>query len=334
MAEDRGSISFFATYRPPVALEIYSTPYRVGSSSGQNERCITDGEFYNYNGKAIRKADLKKMLEHPKMATESGAKPDDVDSGRVTGGLVFVSERTDGLETLHIAVRFNDNTVKVVNFAEVYGTCKEARLEDCGCISGDYIYYVSTKYDPGQPHQPWNSVFQTQLSTGKTQRLTPPGQADFSLSISPDGSKLAVASLEKKAGGWCVEIEDLETNIFVIDLDVPLERDLVVTDGGWPTWGSNDVLFFHRNIEKVKMQKSWGVFRINVDEGTKSVIRVTPENISAVTPAAIDDTTVAVATMRKSSGFGDQRTIEQYRHIEVFKVPIVRLMIQTWSLLG
>ncbi|KAL2943608.1 Tol-Pal system protein TolB, partial [Bienertia sinuspersici] len=146
-------------------------------------------------------------------------------------------------------------------------------------------------------------------------------QADFSPAISPNGRKLAVASLQDKLGGWCGEIEDLQTNIFVIDLADPSNRDLVVIDGGWPSWGSDNILFFHHNIEKVEMKKRWGVFYINVDEGLESdMIRVTPEDISAITPAAIDATTVAVATIRKPSGFGEERNDEQYRHIEVFAV--------------
>ena len=138
-------------------------------------------------------------------------------------------------------------------------------------------------------------------------------------SVSPDGTKLAVASFEGKDGGWCGEIEDLQTNIIVINLDDPSERKMVVRDGGWPTWGSNDTLFFHRNIEKVKMAKRWGVFKVNISEGSKSETRITPENINAITPAAIDANTVVVATIRQPSKFGDNREEAQYRHIGVFE---------------
>jgi len=37
-----------------------------------------------------------------------------------------------------------------------------------------------------------------------------------------------------------------------------------------------------------------------------------------VTPAAIDETKVAVATIRQKSEFTDVRTKTQYRHIEIF----------------
>ncbi|KNA07452.1 hypothetical protein SOVF_171710 [Spinacia oleracea] len=312
MGESRGSISFFATYRPPVALDILSLPYPLNSSSDKNQLLLTDGDSYNYNGQAISPEGLKKMLLHPNLASKSN---------HVVSGLIFVSERSQGLETLHIALRFKDDTVKVFNFAELYGTFNGARLEDHGSIAGDYIVYISTMEDPGLFHQPWTAVFRTHLITGVTERLTPKGQIDFSPSVSPDGRKIAVASFEGKSGGWCGEIEDLDTNIVVFDVENPSKsRKLVVKDGGWPTWGSNDILFFHRNTEKVEMAKHWGVFQVNIND-SKQLKRVTPENINAITPAAIDATTVAVATIREPSKFGQIRQETQYRHIEVFKVP-------------
>jgi hypothetical protein len=56
-------------------------------------------------------------------------------------GLVFVSERDDGLETLYIAVRFNAySKVKVFSLADILGVAdfSGTRLEDSGCIAGGY----------------------------------------------------------------------------------------------------------------------------------------------------------------------------------------------------
>ncbi|XP_021759385.1 uncharacterized protein LOC110724269 [Chenopodium quinoa] len=235
--------------------------------------------------------------------------------------MIFVSERTQNLETLHIALLFQDQPSKtqVFNFAQVYDTFKGVRMEDSGCIAGDYLIYVSTMEPAPEPHQPWTAVYKTNLNDGKTERLTLKGQADLSPSVSPDGNRIAVASLQRKAG-WDGEIEDLKTSIFVMNVNRPLNRELVVVDGGWPTWGSNNVLYFHRNIEKVKIQKRWGVFRVDLRVGPKSVTRVTPAEISAMTPAAIDENKVVVATVRRSFTFDDQdeREVDQYRHIEVF----------------
>ncbi|XP_074319490.1 uncharacterized protein LOC141656480 [Silene latifolia] len=322
MGESRGCISFFATYRPPVALDIYSSPYPLTSNRNDELQMCDQSPHYNYNGHQIPAAALKAMLRRPNLAVHGSGR--DVDSGGLSG-LIFVSERTDSLETLHIALRFNNkpppNNVLVFNFSEVYNTFDGVRLEDSGCFAGDeYLVYVSTKDDPHAPHQPWTAVYKTHLVTGRTTRLTPPGVADLSPSVSPDGKTIAVATLEGKQGGWCGEIEDLQTNIVVFDIANHQNRKKIVTDGGWPTWGGNKHIFFHRNTEKVLIVKKWGVYRVNIDNGERSVTRVTPGDISAITPAAIDEKTVAVATIREGSSFGVQRNVNQYRHIEVFEL--------------
>lgn len=170
MGGERGSICFFPAYRPAINFDIYSLPYPSESASDTNELCVTDSEFSNYNGQAIPQPALKNMLLHPKLSSVAGANPENI-----SRGLVFVSDRSDGLETLHIVLEFHDQTVKVVNFAEVYETFGGVRLEDSACFTDDFIIYVSTKDDPGRPHQPWTAVYQTHLVTGESQRLTPPG---------------------------------------------------------------------------------------------------------------------------------------------------------------
>jgi len=136
------------------------------------------------------------------------------------------------------------------------------------------------------------------------------GTFDLSPSVSPSGRKVAVASFQGKR--WDGEIKDLKTNIYVMSLENPfLERKRVIENGGWPSWGSENVIFFHRKVGDI-----WGVFRYNLSTG--ETIRVTPEAFDAVTPAAIDETKVAVATIRQKSEFTDVRTETQYRHIEIF----------------
>jgi hypothetical protein len=56
---------------------------------------------------------------------------------------------------------------------------------------------------------------------------------------------------------------------------------------------------------------------------TKETVRVTPETIDAMTPAAISETRVAVATIRQTSlqaVMSVQREDAQYRHVEIFDV--------------
>ncbi|XP_028075255.1 uncharacterized protein LOC114277559 [Camellia sinensis] len=310
MAEKRGSIAFSATYRPPVPLDIFSCPLQP--TSKQDELPMTDGVNYNYNGQEISSAALKTILKREKLASEG--KEADVNSGRLTG-MVFVSER-QGLELLHIALRFNDNPpkVKVFCLADVFGKVNfgGVRMEDSGRIAGDNLVYVTTKDPAPDRRQPWTAVYKTNLKTGKTDRLTPSGEADLSPSVAPSGTKIAVASFQEKPGGWDGEIEDLQTDIFVMNVEKPFNRKKVVTNGGWPTWGSDNVIFFHR-----KEGEFWGVFRADLSNRTES--RVTRDGIQAMTPAAINATTVAVATIRQKSEFLEVVRVEaQYRHIEIF----------------
>ncbi|KAL5578698.1 hypothetical protein UlMin_011140 [Ulmus minor] len=273
---------------------------------------MTDGDSYNYNGQVIPPAALKTILKRPKLANSQGDEAD-VDSGDFTG-MIFVSERSN-LETLHIALRYYDNPPQVFSFADVFGTFNGVRMEDSGSIAGDYLIYVSTMESAQERRQPWTAVYKTNLNTGKTDRLTPKGVADLSPSVSPSGEKIAVASFQEK-GGWEGEIENLKTDIYVMDVDNPSKRDLVIRNGGWPTWGSNNVIFFHRK----SYDGIWGVFRADISKGkTSDTPRVTPVNFHAMTPAAINATTVAVATIRKQSRLSDkEREENQYRHIEIF----------------
>ncbi|XP_024019239.1 uncharacterized protein LOC21389580 isoform X2 [Morus notabilis] len=317
MAEKRGSIAFFATYRPPVALDIFSCPQELPQTTSNHqghEVHMTDGKSYNYNAKVIPPAALKTILKRPELASQRIYKAADVDSGHLSG-LIFVSER-DNLETLHIALRFNDDTVpKVFSLADVFGTrsFNGVRMEDSGCFAGDYLIYVSTKEPAVRRRQPWTAVYRTNLKTGKTDRLTPLGEADLSPSVSPCGKKIAVASFERKKHQWDGEIEDLKTNIFVMNVEEPFDRNLVIRNGGWPTWGDEDVIFFHRKDEGF-----WGVYQADISDGLTYSL-VTPKGIDAITPAAINDTTVVVATIRKKSKLTDVLLEEaQYRHIEIF----------------
>uniref|UniRef100_I1PC41 Uncharacterized protein n=1 Tax=Oryza glaberrima TaxID=4538 RepID=I1PC41_ORYGL len=102
--ESRGSIAFFATYRPPVPLDVFSCPVAPPPSSPRDELHLTDGVSYNHSCRPIPAAALRALLQRPKLASE--ATTADVDAGRITG-LVFVSERDSGLETLHVPLRFD-----------------------------------------------------------------------------------------------------------------------------------------------------------------------------------------------------------------------------------
>ncbi|XP_074319485.1 uncharacterized protein LOC141656475 [Silene latifolia] len=308
--ERRGSIAFFTSYRPPVPLDIYSCKISP-TSENDDELLMTDGESYNYNGHSLSPAALKTILTHTHLIAEG------VDKEAVSG-MIMVSERTDNLETLHIAIHSAVKPVRIFNFAKLYGTYDKVRMEDSGCIciDGDdcYLVYVTTKDPADRRRQPWTSVYRTNLKDGQTQRLTPPTEADLSPSVSPDRKRVAMASFQNR-GGWNGEIESMKTDIYIMNIKEPFNRKLFITDAGWPTWGSDNVIFFHR-----KVGKFWAVFRAQMIGCFTMVRRVTPDGIDAVTPVAINSNTVSVVTIRpKLESSSDETAKEpQYRHIEIF----------------
>jgi len=189
---DRGSIAFFGTYRPPVPLDIFARP-ATPPQSPENDQPLIDGVSYNHNGRPIPPAALKELLtflgkKNPQAVADYS--PDDAAKGVVTG-LVFVSERDNGLETLHVALyRDKQQPPKVLRMADIYGedTFGGARMEDSGCFAGGFtaggmtvghsLLYVSTKEPASTRRTPWTIVYKTNLADGKTERLTPPGKSD------------------------------------------------------------------------------------------------------------------------------------------------------------
>uniref|UniRef100_A0ACD5Z3I2 Uncharacterized protein n=1 Tax=Avena sativa TaxID=4498 RepID=A0ACD5Z3I2_AVESA len=316
MADLRGRIVFSTTSRPSVPFDIFSCTFLP--SSIDDELHLTDGVSYNYNGRPVPPASLKTLLKNPKLADEGGFTDADIDAGHAFG-LVFVSERDDSLETLYIALHSNPKRkVKVFSLADIFGAANfnGARLEDSGCFGGGYnvgsrtvdhyLIYVSTKEPVLERRSPWTVVYKTNLTNGKTERLTPQGMFDLSPAVSPSGKMVAVASFERKS--WKGEVENLKTDIYVMNVDSEegLGRKLLIKDGGWPSWGSDNIIFFHRAMDDT----TWGVIRFNIS--TKETTQVTPWGLVAVTPAAISETKVAVATIHQ------EYNSEQYRHIEIF----------------
>ncbi|KAK3120380.1 hypothetical protein QOZ80_9AG0686610 [Eleusine coracana subsp. coracana] len=166
----------------------------------------------------------------------------------------------------------------------------------------------------------------TSLETGKTEQLTPNGGFDLSPAVSPSGKRVAVANFS--GNRWTGEIEHLKTDIVVMNVDRKaqgrMDRKVLIRDSGWPSWGSDNIIFFHRGSTNVDPDSgilitAWRVFRHDLN--TNQTCLVTPENISAMTPAAINETKVAVATIRKRATRGimsGQREELEYRHIEIF----------------
>jgi hypothetical protein len=145
--------------------------------------------------------------------------------------------------------------------------------------------------------------------------------------VSPSGKLVAVANFQWNE--WTGEIENLKTHIAVMNVDRQarggqLGRKIIIRDGGWPTWGSDNILFFHRWSEekdsKGKVWNTWGVFRHDISR--KETRRVTPCKYDAMTPAAMDENRVAVATIQRknipANIYMSMRAAAHCRHIEIF----------------
>ena len=132
-----------------MSVDIFSCPIPP-ADGGSDEVHLSDGVSYNHNGRPIPAAALRVLIaKKPELAAECGATAADVDTGRATG-LVFVSEREEGLETLHVALRFDDK-VMVLSLADIYGADAfgGVRMEDSGlapdAAADPCIVYVSTR---------------------------------------------------------------------------------------------------------------------------------------------------------------------------------------------
>ncbi|MCL7031801.1 hypothetical protein MKW94_020278 [Papaver nudicaule] len=322
--DERGSIVYYSKHRPPVPLDIFSCAIEPTSTGEEEEELgMTDGKSYNYSGCEIPAEALIKLLNYSSLA--SLGNQSDVNLGRISG-TVFVSER-DNLELLYIAIRLaNDDgqppMVEVHSLADVFlrsgSQFNGVRMEDSGCFTHDNLIYVSTKRPATNPRQPWSAVYKTHLKTGQTQCLTPSGLADFNPSVSPSKKMIAVASY---VGMDSLDglVDHLKTDIYVVSLEEPYARTLVVENGGWPTWGSDTVIFFHRKEvhSEDPYAKHWGVHRVDIN--IRVAERITPEFIDAFTPAAVNDKEVVVVTVREEwDGLDTERDVDHFRQIEIF----------------
>ncbi|KFK44274.1 hypothetical protein AALP_AA1G237000 [Arabis alpina] len=180
-------------------------------------------------------------------------------------------------------------------------------FKDKPSLIGEFLVYVSTHENSGEPRTSWTAVYSTELRTGLTRRLTPSGIADFSPAVSPSGNLTAVASYGER--GWTGEVEELSTDIYVFLTRDGTHRVKVVEHGGWPCWVDDSTLYFHKRSD----EDGWiSVYRAIVSEnGTVTIQRVTPPGVHAFTPATSPNNHefIAVATRRPGN---------DYRHVELF----------------
>ncbi|MCO5602909.1 hypothetical protein L7F22_057049 [Adiantum nelumboides] len=225
--------------------------------------------------------------------------------------LVYVSERT-GSPQLYI-----NSETKMLELGPLQFTSPgkghadepSGLFFDRPSMYGDKVYFVATQKEFVETRECYTAVYVSSLSSGRTTRLTPPGVADFSPSLSPSGKWVAVASYEGR--GWQGDIEDLHTNIYVFKAEDGSERKLVVEDGGWPTWADDDTLYFHKKSD----DGWWSIYKVSNwahADSLADVERITPPCVHAFTPVACPTTVghwLAVATRRPDS---------KWRHVEIF----------------
>ncbi|KAG8061721.1 hypothetical protein GUJ93_ZPchr0003g18414 [Zizania palustris] len=285
-----GTIVFTTLGRSRYSFDIFSLP--LAPSPNPAEIRLTDGTSVNYNGNFAPGSD----------------------------SVLFVSERNGSLN-LYLSPVLSAAASSRREALEAAAAplspllpWDPIALKDRPSLTpdGSHLVYVSTALPAAEPRRSWAAVYSTELSTGRTSRLTAPGVADFSPAVSPSGEWIAVAS--PGPAGWTGEVEDLRTDIYVFRTTDGSRRTLVIHDGGWPSWADESTVFFHR-----RDSVGWyGVYRARIsvtDDGLSavSVERVTPPGFHAFTPAASPGAPglVAVATRRPGS---------DYRHIEVIDV--------------
>ncbi|EAZ29242.1 hypothetical protein OsJ_13305 [Oryza sativa Japonica Group] len=292
-----GTIVFTTLGRSRYEFDIFSLPLAPSphNPAAAAELRLTDGVSVNYNGNFAPASD----------------------------SILFVSERNGSLnlylspvpssrrEALESASSSSSSAAATISPLLPW---EPIALKDRPSLTpdGSRLVYVSTAVPAAEPRSSWAAVYSTELSTGRTRRLTPLGVADFSPAVSPSGEWTAAAS--PGAAGWSGEVEDLRTDIYVFRTADGSRRSLAIRDGGWPSWADETTVFFHR-----RDSDGWyGVYRAEISvtgDGVEaaSVERITPPGFHAFTPAASPGAPglVAVATRRAGS---------DYRHIEVIDV--------------
>ncbi|KAF3447027.1 hypothetical protein FNV43_RR12207 [Rhamnella rubrinervis] len=316
------SIVFYSLGRLDYSFDIFSHPssWINQPPSIAHEIKITDGQWVNFNGHfpSPSSSSLLSLL-HNQTVDRPGPPPLQ---------LIYVSER-NGVSNIYYDEVYYDRTgcprstirkrstfetsirvqIPLLDLKE--NTQSRISMKDRPTLAGDYLVYVSTHEDSGVARTSTAAVYSTELKSGLTRRLTPYGIADFSPSVSPSGKWTAVASYG--ARGWDGEVEELSTDIYVFSTRDGTGRVKVVEHGGWPCWGDETTLYFHRRGE----DEWWSIYRaILPSHGTIStesvgIERVTPPGLHVFTPSTSlgNNNFIAVATRRPTTKF---------RHIELF----------------
>eukprot|EP01018_Ginkgo_biloba_P014790 Gb_30451 [translate_table: standard] len=317
-----GTLVYSTFLRTQYAFDIYSL--QIHPSHDLEEFLLTDGESINYNGHFVEGSGreiLSKSLINTQLAG---------DAQHLSTVLAFISERK-GTPHLFFNLYFRqDHSLPSIDVTTSLGSSRREALEkqrhvtvefsalwgkdgeetektplglkDRPIMAGKNVVYVSTHRPSGALRESWNAIYSTDVSTGKTTRLTPQGVADYSPAVSPSGEWLVCASFgESRSQG---RVLDWKTDLYISKASDGSQRKLLAENGGWPSWADDHTVFFHRRAD----DGWWSIYRVTLSSST--LRRITPPGIHVFTPAAsLTGRWIAVATRRQNT---------KYRHIEIF----------------
>lgn len=335
----QGTIAFSSNGRSHYSFDVFArpTPSEVatspqpfrralvasGPSQSAAEIILTDRESVNYNGFFPSDSDTQLAF----LAITG----DTVDNGHI---LAYVSERLGRAQlffdlflpkSTHAASIYPSRAFHLSDYdvatVELPSTSALPFFRDRPSFAKGRVIHTSTEESSLSPRQSWTAVYSTNLSTSLSTRLTPPGIADFSPSVSPSGDWVLVASYGEL--GWQGEVRGLSTDLYIFNSTDGSLRTLLLKNGGWPSWADDSTFFFHRQAE----DGWWSVYRANIsiadDVANVTEERVTPTGVHCFTPAASSTLEwIAVATRRTESAF---------RQIEIFDLQSSRFLQLTNS---
>ncbi|CAH2033547.1 unnamed protein product [Thlaspi arvense] len=314
------TIVFTTLGRSHYEFDIFALSTRHPPSISRELR-ITDGESVNFNGYFPSPSPALISL----LPDETLIQPEPEDSSPLH--LIYVTER-NGTSSIYYDLIYGGDSdskrnrraileapsripVPLLSNAVHRSVTTVNSFKDKPSLSGEFLVYVSTHENSGEPRTSWTAVYSTELRTGSTRRLTPSGVADFSPAVSPSGNWTAVASYGER--GWTGEVEELSTDIYVFSTRDGTHRVKVVEHGGWPCWVDDWTLYFHRRSDDGWISVYRAILPENGALTIESVIvqRVTPPGVHAFTPATSPNNHdfIAVATRRPGN---------DYRHVELF----------------
>ncbi|KAL8232765.1 hypothetical protein R6Q57_002543 [Mikania cordata] len=279
MDNPTGTVVFTTVGRTQYGFDVFSVSLPPTltdfSSSPPAEHRLTDGSSINFNTQFVGPVDSNHRR------------------------IVYVSERT--------------GASKIYLDSDELPSAPGSLFHDRPIISSGRLFFVSAHEPSDAPFKSWSAVYAVELDGScDLSRLTPCGCVDYSPSVSQSGELIAVASYGCRP--WGGEFHHLETDIVVFRRSDPVNRWIVCSLGGWPTWSGEGTIYFHRQAE----DGWWSVFRLDLPSDFGSPVpapeRVTPPGVHCFTPAAMHDRRqIAVATRRKG---------ENHRHIEIFDVKL------------